>query len=359
MGRGSIVSILSLRRSLRTGVCLLGLGGCLLAAPPTQRPTRPAPVAPKERVVEYVDLMSVARRFGLKPQWLKPGERMVLSNDRARFEFEADSREIVARGMRVFLGEPVRAARDGLRVSRIDAESLIPALIRAGSVKVAAPAVKVIAIDPGHGGPDQGTENKRLGLQEKKMALDVAVRLAKVLEAKGYKVVLTRRDDRQLKPDKRADLQERTAIANRAGADLFVSVHFNSVPNDNRTRGIEVFAFTPAGQKSTDAWSRPNADDTEKAESPVNRFDHWNFALAHSVHRHLVRGLSSEDRGQKMAHFAVLRRLNCPGILVEAGFLSNDGEARKISTAEHRQRIAEAIALGVQEYAGLVGPAKP
>ncbi|WP_404425764.1 N-acetylmuramoyl-L-alanine amidase [Nibricoccus sp. IMCC34717] len=340
-----------IRRFLWAGVlfCVVSL-----EAGPQRPPTRPGPPDSirrgPDRSAEYIDVADFARRFGLRLQWTKPGERLVLTAEGLRLELEADSREIEVGGARVFLGMPVRGARGGLRISRIDAEELLPPLVRPGYGEKRVPDGRVIVIDPGHGGPDQGTSNPRLRINEKTMTLDVSLRLKRVLESKGFRVILTRSDDRQLLPNKRADLQERAAIANRAGADLFVSVHFNAVPNDPRTKGAEVYAFTPQFQRSTDAWSRPSADDTEDEASPVNAHNHWNFLLAHKIHRRLLLQLRAEDRGQKLAHFGVLRKLQCPGILVEAGFLSNDAEARRIGTPEYRQQIAHAIAAGIQDY---------
>lgn len=345
-----------LRRWFSWAVLLLGAGSFpLWAAPPKSAPTRPSPPsslarAKVDRSDEYVDLLDVARRFGLKPQWLKPGKRIVLSQGTLQFEFEADSREIEARGVRVFLGQPVRATRSGLTVGRIDAETLLPALIRPGYGEKKVPDGKIIVIDPGHGGPDQGTQNTKLALREKVLTLDVSLRLKKVLEAAGYKVLLTRSTDKQLLANKRADLQERAAIANRAGADLFISIHFNSVPNDTRTNGAEIYTFTPQYQRSTDSWSRAGADDTEKDASPINAYDHWNAYLANAIHRRVLSGLKVDDRGQKLAHFGVLRQLKCPGVLVEAGFLSNQSEARQIATPAYRQRIADSIAAGIRDY---------
>jgi N-acetylmuramoyl-L-alanine amidase len=340
-----------IRRFLWAGVLFCALP---LLAGPQRPPTRPGPPESirrgGSRAAEYIDVAEFARRFGLRLQWTKPGERLVLTAEGLRLELEADSREIEVGGTRVFLGMPVRPARGGLRFSRIDAEELLTPLVRPGYGEKRIPDSRLIVIDPGHGGPDQGTSNARLRLNEKAMTLDVSMRLKRVLETRGYQVLLTRSDDRQLLPNKRADLQERAAIANRAGADLFVSIHFNAVPNDTTTQGAEVFVFTPQFLRSTDAWSRASADDTENEASPINAHNHWNFLLAHKVHRRLLLQLRAEDRGQKLAHFGVLRKLKCPGILVEAGFLSNDTEARRISTPAYRQQIAESIAAGIQDY---------
>ena len=87
---------------------------------------------------------------------------------------------------------------------------------------------------------------------------------------------------------------------------------------------------------------------------PVNRFDHWSVVLAQALHRRFVVDLKSYDRGKKIAHWGVLRQLNCPGVLIECGFLTSVAEAKKISTPEYRQQIAESLAEGVEWYASVV-----
>ena len=96
------------------------------------------------------------------------------------------------------------------------------------------------------------------------------------------------------------------------------------------------------------------ADDTESEVAPGNDFDAWNALLAHSIHRELLSGLKTLDRGKKIGHLGVLRGLKCPGVLVESGFLSNDEEAARIATPAYRQEIAVALAAGINGYANQV-----
>jgi N-acetylmuramoyl-L-alanine amidase len=85
---------------------------------------------------------------------------------------------------------------------------------------------------------------------------------------------------------------------------------------------------------------------------PGNRADYANLLLGEQLHRAMINGLKTPDRGYKHARQAVLRMLDCPGVLVECGYLSNDAEARRIATPEFRQQIAEALADGLRNYAG-------
>jgi N-acetylmuramoyl-L-alanine amidase len=164
-------------------------------------------------------------------------------------------------------------------------------------------------------------------------------------------VVLTRDADTGL------ELMERAVIANTNHASLFASIHFNAIANDRKTSGVELYTFAPQFQRSTNSWSPGRAADTERDPAPVNRYDHWSVVLAHAIHRRFVTDLRTFDRGKKIAHWGVLRQLNCPGVLIECGFLTSDAEARKIATADYRQKLAAAIAAGIRDYAQVVeGP---
>lgn len=297
--------------------------------------------------VETIALDEAAKRLGLTLAAEQP-RRFVLSDRTHRFEFEVDSREARIDGLRFFLGDPVTFEKGRPHVSRTDYETCLVPLLRPALLPKVPRPPKVIVIDPGHGGVDQGTQNPRLGLKEKVFTLDVSQRLKRLLESRGYEVVLTR------EKDEKVELQNRAIIANRAKADLFISVHFNSLFPDTKTSGAEVFTFTRAGQRSDHSRGAGQPDDTEDEPAAVNRHDAWSVLLGDAVHRATLKSLKLPDRGQKTKHLGMLRGLNCPGVLVESGFLSNDAEAKKIATPEYRQQIAEALAEGVEWYASVV-----
>lgn len=289
---------------------------------------------------DYVPIESLASSSGLKLSWPVPQKRARLSGPAGPVEIEADSRDFTLDGLRVFLGEPAVANRRTLYLTKIDRDRFLGPILNPRSIPGAAPRLRTIVIDPGHGGKDDGTANSRLKLREKAMALDVALRLEKLLKAAGYQVVLTRRKDVFV------PLPLRPAQANKIRADLFLSIHFNAIGN-KAIAGTETYILTPQFQRSTSS-DRRLPDDKERYAG--NADDHWNAVLGFRMHRTLVRSLRSFDRGLKRARFAVLRDLDCPGILIEGGYLSNDDEARKIATPEWRQRLAEAIADGVADY---------
>ncbi|MDB6168618.1 MAG: N-acetylmuramoyl-L-alanine amidase [Verrucomicrobia bacterium] len=329
-------------------------------------PSRPAPMAPSpsrlaaplaaQRFVagDYVSLREAAGFMGMRTSWQEKERRLTLSDGRNKVVVEADSREANVDGLRLFLGRPAVLKNGVLYVTKVDFERTLLARVRPGSVPAPPPRPRVIALDPGHGGSDNGMENKRLGLKEKILTLDVAERLQKILVARGYKVVLTRTDDRPLARDKPTDFRRRSDLANRAGADLFVSIHFNSLYPDTRTSGTETYTFTPQSQRSDRAWSPLEADDTEREPVPVNRYDPWSALLGQMMHREVIASLKTLDRGQKTMHSAILRGLNCPGVLVESIFLSNETEATRAATPQYRQQIAEALAAGIEAYSDAI-----
>lgn len=290
--------------------------------------------------VEYVDARAFAERFGLTASWIDPQKTMRLKSQWTTIELTLHRVEFRLNKTRLFLSEPVAAHRQSLYLSRGDLASLLEPILApqlAGSV----PALKTIAIDAGHGGNDPGNQNRPLKLDEKVFTLDVTRRLERLLKAQGHRVVLTRTSDR------RVDLDARTALAKRSGADLFVSIHFNSAPAS--VKGVETFVLTPQHQASTPQAERDKS--MVRTAYPGNRFDHWNAVLGYQVHRNLVQHLKAADRGLKRFRYRVLCTVNCPALLVEAGFLSNHAEGRKVATPAYRQQIAAAIAAGIREYA--------
>lgn len=296
--------------------------------------------------VSYTDARVFFARFGLKKSvWIKTGEQMRLEGMNTKVVIETDKRDAEFNGRRLLLGDPVVFYGSSLYISHIDAEKLFaPLLNPAAAFSQPATAVRLIAIDPGHGGQDTGTQNKALKLNEKTFTLDVALRLRALLQKEGYKVIMTRTDDRFI------PLPDRAEIANKAGADLFISIHFNSVEGASAVFGSETYAMTPQFQRSTST-APSEKDPGARLAYPGNNHDLLNVVLGYCIQNQLLSKLGSEDRGFKRARFAVLRFVNAPAVLVESGYLSNAAEARKICTAAYRDSIAEGIASGIKAYA--------
>ena len=297
--------------------------------------------------VSYTEAKPWLTRLGYKVAYDPAKKVLSATSSSGRIEFTADSRECSIFGNRVFLGEPAAVHKGALLVSVIDVDRFLRPMLQPSSV--ARRPLRTIVIDPGHGGNDSGTQNKPGKIDEKVMTLDVAKRLQALLTASGYRVIMTRTDDRFV------ELPARAAIANKAKADLFISIHFNAVASGATVRGTETYVLTAQNQRSTSSAANTAAD---KELQPGNRYDAWNAVLGWQLHRKLLGKLKTEDRGYKRARFAVLRLVECPAVLVEAGYLSNDAEAKRIATASFRGDIAEAITAGVEAYAAAVTSAK-
>jgi N-acetylmuramoyl-L-alanine amidase len=212
-----------------------------------------------------------------------------------------------------------------------------------------------IVIDPGHGGSDTGATSTG-GAVEKEIVLAIARRLSRALAAKGHPVRLTRSGD-----ESRA-LTDRTALANRMDAKVFISLHANAstVPS---VQGAETY-YMSLDESSTDEHAAATArlENRSQGESRRSGIDLilWDLAqaevlnesaeLALSVQNQLNVSMGLKDRGVKQAPFVVLTGATMPAILVEVGFLSNPSEAAKLRGDEHQQQLAEAIARGIDDF---------
>jgi N-acetylmuramoyl-L-alanine amidase len=281
--------------------------------------------------------------------------QLVDAHGHARLKFEDRNRDFYLDGVRIFMGEATVLNKGSLYVSKIDVIKTIAPLLRpVDHVNQLPRPPKLIVLDPGHGGSDPGKQNFTLQLNEKDMTLDVVLRLRTLLEARGYRVLLTRSDDSKLAPAQRTDLERRADVANRAPADLFLSVHFNSA--QPTVRGTETYVLTPQFQRSS---ADDKKDDSTNKFLPGNRQDFANVMLGYHLHRTLLADLKTSDRGYKRARYVVLCFAECPAALIEAAYLSNDAEARKVATPEYRQQIAQAIADGVDDYAAALAALHP
>ena len=200
---------------------------------------------------------------------------------------------------------------------------------------------RVIVIDPGHGGLNSGTHSVVDGRFEKEFTLDWARRLVPLLATNGWQAYLTRTNDTD------SALSNRVLFAEAHHADLFISLHFNSGAPDTRQAGLETYCLTPAGMPST--LTRHFADPWFE-NLPNNSFDAQNMQLAVRLHAAVLHGSGEEDRGVRHARFiGVLRGQKRPAILLEAGYLSNPREARRIADPEFRQKLAEAVAAALRQ----------
>jgi N-acetylmuramoyl-L-alanine amidase len=179
----------------------------------------------------------------------------------------------------------------------------------------------LVTIDPGHGGKDPGA----IGLNELRevdVILPIALRVAKILEAKGIAIQLTRDSDYFV------GLDERVNMSRKAGASIFVSIHANSIDNRPDVNGLETYHYQRGSE------------------------------LANAVHRKVLELMNDDpreellDRGVRSARFLVLRKSEIPAILVEVGYLTSPVESPRLADTAYRNRMAEAIAQGILDYLG-------
>lgn len=219
--------------------------------------------------------------------------------------------------------------------------------------------VQTIVIDPGHGGIDPGATGHQ-GLMEKDVALDIAKRLRdKIVRTGNYRVLLTRENDRKVY------LKERVAFAKENRADLFISIHINSLPDrTGKLNYVETYYFGPhTEQRSLELAEQENLDsqytmaefrdliarigDTLKTEESMD--------LAHTIHRQLYRDLSQYsdnlvDAGAKPGPFVVLLGVEVPSVLVEVSCISNKAEETRLSRSTYRDSVAGILQTGIAEY---------
>lgn len=244
---------------------------------------------------------------------------------------------LMVNGQQISVGDQILASKGGLLIDE-DLVIQVRSLLRAPRVRPVPPVVQqqpptpprpapvtvsgIVVIDPGHGGNDPGAgKNPRYprirtpsGTPEKAIALDVGLLLEQALKQRGVSVVMTRRDDRFV------ELDERAAISNRAGADLFVALHVNSVPSKPSAQGLIAYVSRSASAKSK--------------------------SLAQAICRN-AESAGIACRGMDLANYKVLVGSRCPAVLVEMGFLSNSADARRLDSAAHRAKIVAALADGI------------
>jgi N-acetylmuramoyl-L-alanine amidase len=231
-----------------------------------------------------------------------------------------------------------------------------------GRLPVASRNVRTVVIDAGHGGKDPGALGHG-GLREKDVNLKLARLLKRRLEARSFRVVMTRSDDRFL------DLEERTAIAESAKGDVFVSIHANA-SRRRSTRGIEVYYLDENHERhSIELAARENGiqprqvDGLQRtlAKLRVSEASVHSRKLAEIVHRDVITGLGSvykgsPDLGVKRGPFYVLFMSSMPSILVETGFLTNSRDASLLRSDRYLDTFAAQIAAGLGRYRNSMTP---
>jgi N-acetylmuramoyl-L-alanine amidase len=220
----------------------------------------------------------------------------------------------------------------------------------------------VVAVDAGHGGDDPGASGSKFRTEEKKITLQIAERLKRLIDAQpGMRAVLTRTDDYFI------GLRKRMALARKHRADLFVSIHADAF-RDKRVRGSSVYVLSRRGASSEAArWlaEKENASDLVGGVSLDDKDDmlasvlldlsqsatqHASLSAAAKVYAELGRVGKIHGRRVQQAGFAVLKSPDVPSMLVETGFISNPDEERNLRDPAYQERMAKAIMTGVQRF---------
>lgn len=203
------------------------------------------------------------------------------------------------------------------------------------SLLPASTSFPTVIIDPGHGGNDDGARVR--GLVEKRLTLDVSLRIEKLLKQYNFPVVLTRRDDSYV------GLAQRAAIANKIEHSIFVSIHFNQ-SFSVQSSGIETFYATEKVAPEAEwnwmgVFSKPTPPGTDNGEN-----------LAGYIQAALILRTDLPNRGIRPRPLHVVRHTRSPAVLVECGFMSNAMEARLMANESYRELLARAVAEGILTF---------
>jgi len=295
----------------------------------------------------YVPLADWAGANGLKIFWLRRGEEIAATNRTTRLVFDKDSNITQINGVHVALSFPVAVDKGTPLIAQFDLDNTVRPLLFP-SRYLEPKRIATICLDPGHGGKDTG--NRVGGFfshNEKTYTLLLAQELHDQLRRAGFNVILTRTKDAYV------DLPQRPALANRFGADLFVSLHFNAAPTSrNEVAGPETYCITPVGAASSNALG----EGADHSPTTANRAEKKSLLFAYQIQKSLVQNLGVNDRNVRRARFAVLRDAQMPAILIEGGYMTNPTEGKRIYDAAWRRQMAAAIVKGILNYQNLAAP---
>jgi N-acetylmuramoyl-L-alanine amidase len=339
--------------------------GAAAVSAPMQRAAAPAPTVPNTTAVKTgssFDVAAVSAQPGRVEATTQPTSQPISAvvADRPK---GADGLDSGVTGASVAAPVVAKRTKKGRAVRDADAlpaRAAVPtadgetSLVRALGLKIGR-----IVIDAGHGGHDSGTIGVD-GIEEKDVVLDVALRVGQLLHDRlGAEIIYTRSDDTFI------PLETRTAIANKAQADLFLSIHANSSP-DATARGVETYYLnftsspdaleTAARENAVSDQSIHQLSDLVKKIALKDKIDE-SREFASDVEASLYGGLQRgnaglKDRGVKKAPFVVLIGANMPSILAEISFVTNEKDAKQLQEPEYRERVAESLYKGVAKYAG-------
>lgn len=292
----------------------------------------------------YVDAVKWAQQNKLAVRWNPRSGELRLTNRWTQMAFKTDTARVEFDGVMIWFSAPVALQGERPMLPVRDLDTVVTRLMQPPKLQ-GQDKVRRIAISAGHGGKDPGNmEGRRV---EKDFTLKLARELERQLERAGFEVIQIRDRDRYLAPE------ERPVLANKAGADLYLSLHYNSgAGGGGVAKGLETYWLTLANGESTNGGQ-------SRGYMPGNRQDRENLNLAYQVHRALLGEFDLADRGIRRANFAELRLAEMPAVLIEGGFMDSREDALTIYSDAQRVKFAAAIVDGVQAYKRLVERGQP
>lgn len=317
----------------------------------------------------YYPLVSLCDLRGVTMQYDVLLRTAYLSKDTQRVSLRVGDAFVLVNDNVLHLNSPVDIYQGIIAVPRQFKEQVFDVLFgqpilahrRAGAGKI---KLNKVVIDAGHGGNDPGAIGRN-GLKEKDVNLDIAKRLSGLLRVEGVATVFTRSTDKFI------PLSTRVNIANRSGADLFISIHSNAA-HSRSLSGFEVYYVAPSVSDSKRAVLTARStslnlkdavfsSDTQDLKAIVWDMIYANsrvesIELSRSLCRVMDDCIDANILGVKNARFQVLKGITMPGILIEVGFVSNLNEEKLLKTSAYREKLAAGILEGIREYSQDMAP---
>ena len=315
-----------------------------------------ATVKEKDFYPEALSLVSLCAKHSIEWTWDNTAGVMTLKRHPQTAKIMLNHDQVFFDGEWIALSGPCVMKNSAICIPPDFEEKVLERFGKA--VSYAIRKLHTIIIDPGHGGKDPGAIAKS-GLQEKYVVLDISQKLKKILEGQGFQVIMTRAKDEFI------SLQERTEIASRQSADLFMSIHANAHPS-KKVFGLEVHFLRGLTNKENQEPQRLKNQQLffetlsmSRNSPPVNGIltdllltqkMSESETLASRLAQETAQFIQTPNLGGKPSGFFVLRNTWIPAVLVEVGYLSNLQEGKLLSSAEYRQKIAEGIAQSLLHY---------
>ncbi|MCX7698500.1 MAG: N-acetylmuramoyl-L-alanine amidase [Candidatus Goldbacteria bacterium] len=207
---------------------------------------------------------------------------------------------------------------------------------------------RILVLDPGHGGTDPGAIGAN-GVREKDIVLDITLRIIRYLKDENFKIYLTRDDDTFI------SLKHRALFANEKEADLFISIHCNA-SKDREAQGVRTYIYNrvASSREAAEAAKLENKDvgvfEMLLNDLRKSAYEYLSIEAAGNIQHCLVKNLRLKWAPTERAPFYVLANTNMPSVLVEAAFISNPQEEKKLDDNDFREKVAKGIAEGIKEY---------